>query len=595
MRAYSADTDKKIFRHEAELARLGNPDIPKRPPIIQDEDLEDSQKNILELDHVRDLMQRFKNLTQKRYGTADPRLGDALLSLGYWVLVLTGLLPEQTHKIYTQPRLFQRFRELYQSYSDGEETDMKLLTAEYKRACRYVMGVADVIGATPSICADERIYLGAHPNLIIIDEAGKVMEMFLQPIFAFFPHCRRFIIAGDTRQNRAHQGNLTAANCHFTNQSKVSLLERALIAGAARVYQNHQHRQLSALNRLPNEKWYGGALTTDSSVDNIPEAAQFREWMNGMFGIQENMIFLDVDGSVAQRIGKNPSLLNYDQLRLAVHVIIDLLKAHFSPSDITFMAPYTQQLSMMSRALQDVSRVPTLSALKLHEIQCISYDTMQGMEANIVVTTLTVTKRIGFLRDRRRMTTEATRPCFGHIYIGATHDMEKDKRYRGSAIKDVVDFCNVNHLRKFVDLDTMGCIHIPSVQIDDSTFVDRSRAEEGPSVGSDPSFEVFAMPTKLAGKDSEPVDANWATGSHVNDNMVGGIWNNDESGKGNDNGNTGTGTWDGGESGNGDRNEGGNGNTGTGTWDDGEGGDGTANSDMVSSQSYASDSCFFPP
>ena len=30
-----------------------------------------------------------------------------------------------------------------------------------------------------------------------------------------------------------------------------------LICGATRVYQNHQHRQISALNRLPNEKWYG--------------------------------------------------------------------------------------------------------------------------------------------------------------------------------------------------------------------------------------------------------------------------------------------------------------------------------------------------
>lgn len=53
---------------------------------------------------------------------------------------------------------------------------------------------ADVIGATPSICADERIYFGAHPNVIVIDEVIKVMEMYLLPVFAYFPHYCRFIL-----------------------------------------------------------------------------------------------------------------------------------------------------------------------------------------------------------------------------------------------------------------------------------------------------------------------------------------------------------------------------------------------------------------
>lgn len=300
------------------------------------------------------------------------------------------------------------------------------------------------------------------------------MEMFLLPVFAYFPYCRRFIVAGDTKQNRAYQGSLTTTNSHFSNQSKVSILERALISGAVRVFQNHQHRQISSLNKLPNEKWYGGALTTDSKADNIPEAFQFRECMNGIFGIKENLIFLDIAGSVALRIGRNPSLFNYDQLRLAVHVLIDLLRARFSPSDIVFMAPYSQQLSMMRRALLEISRTPTLSILELQRISCVSYDNMQGMEANIVVTTLTVTTRIGFLRDRRRLNTEATRPRFGHIIIGAIRDMEKDRGYRESAVKDVVDFCVENRLRKFVDLEKMVCAHIPSVRIEESTFVDRS-------------------------------------------------------------------------------------------------------------------------
>lgn len=460
VRAYSATTDRKIYQHEADMTRLGNPNIPKRPSVIQSDDLE-SHQDILELDHVRDLMDSFKTHTKMRHGTTDPRLGDVVLSLSYWVLVLTGLLPDVVHEVYTNSRLFIRFRELYRSYSYGEKTDRKLLAEEYKRACRYVINVADVIGATPSIFADERIYLAAHPDLIIIDEAGKVMEMFLLPVFAFFPYCRRFILAGDTRQNRAHQGSLTASNCHFSNQSKVSLLERALICGASRVFQNHQHRQLSSLNKLPNEKWYGNTLTTDPRVDLAPEASLIRNWMKGMFGLETNFIFLDVSNSIATRIGKSPSLVNYQQLRLGVHVIIDILRAHFAPDKVVFMAPYTQQLPLMRRALKDVSQQAAFLTLGLDQVACVSYNTIQGIEAEIVVTTLTITKRIGFLQDGRRLFTEMTRPRFGHIVIGASRDMEQDKRYRGSPLQDVVDFCKENRIRKFVDLDTMGCPQNP--------------------------------------------------------------------------------------------------------------------------------------
>lgn len=84
-------------------------------------------------------------------------------------------------------------------------------------------------------------------TLTFIDEGGKVMKMFLLFIFAYFPHCCRFLIAGDPRQNRAHQGRVNGTNCHFNNQDKVFIFERALVFDAAKFYQNHQHRQFFCL------------------------------------------------------------------------------------------------------------------------------------------------------------------------------------------------------------------------------------------------------------------------------------------------------------------------------------------------------------
>lgn len=195
-----------------------------------------SKQDFFEFVLVRDLVEQFKAHNKERHGTSDSRFGDEGLSLGYWVLVLIGFLPEITHQVYTKLDLFIAFRNLYKSYDKGKKIDMKELSKEYRRACRYVMSVADVIGATPSVCADERIYLDAHSIWIVIDEAGKVMKMFLLFVFAYFSYCRRFILAEDIKQNDSNQSGLTVANCHFSYQGKVSILERAMITGAARVY-----------------------------------------------------------------------------------------------------------------------------------------------------------------------------------------------------------------------------------------------------------------------------------------------------------------------------------------------------------------------
>lgn len=164
VRAYSTNIDKKIYQHPAEKARFSNSAILKRPPIIQEDRLDESEKEILELDHVRGLMDHYKAHTKQRHGTTDPRLGDVALSMGYWVLVLTGLISEK-HEVFTKPNLFIRFRKLYQKYSEGEKIDLKLFSEKYRRVCR---SIADVIGTTSSNCADERIYLDVHPNITII-------------------------------------------------------------------------------------------------------------------------------------------------------------------------------------------------------------------------------------------------------------------------------------------------------------------------------------------------------------------------------------------------------------------------------------------
>ena len=50
--------------------------------------------------------------------------------------------------------------------------------------------------------------------------------------------------------------------------------------------------------------------------------------------------------------------------------------------------------------------------------------------------------------------------------------MERNKEHRGNAVKDTVDFRNTRGLRKLIELEKLSCVHIPSVRVEESTFVD---------------------------------------------------------------------------------------------------------------------------
>lgn len=103
---------------------------------------------------------------------------------------------------------------------------------------------------------------------------------------------------------------------------------------------------------------------------------------NDMFGVRANLTFLDVSNSVAMKLGKNPSLFNYEQLLLAAHVIIDFLRAQFVPSDVVFMAPYIQQLSMMGRALQDLSKLQVFSMPRLDRFSLNPFNNLKQRTYN---------------------------------------------------------------------------------------------------------------------------------------------------------------------------------------------------------------------
>ena len=87
-------------------------------------------------------------------------------------------------------------------------------------------------------------------------------------------------------------------------------------------------------------------------------ASQSQEWMNGMFGIRENLIFLDVNHSIALRIGRNPLLFSYEQLRMVVQIFASHTSARLRLSFqlICHLRDFIWKLVSISDAMRDAVR-----------------------------------------------------------------------------------------------------------------------------------------------------------------------------------------------------------------------------------------------
>lgn len=157
-------------------------------------------------------------------------------------------------------------------------------------------------------------------------------------------------------------------------------------------FKPHQH---FSNTQMTKRKWYDGTLTVRSTRITFQRLPIFKTGLmvrsesrqiscfrtNSIFGLTEHLLILDERYIRSQgkphflryfqfgshKIGKNPSLFNYEQLCLAAHVIIDLSRASFRVQAIFALsiAAYFQQLLMTQHALQDLSQLSVFLTLKL--------------------------------------------------------------------------------------------------------------------------------------------------------------------------------------------------------------------------------------
>jgi senataxin len=239
-------------------------------------------------------------------------------------------------------------------------------------------------------------------DVLIVDEAGQSVEA--ETLIAFQHMPKKVLLVGDTKQLPASVLSQLAKEKKFDR----SMMERLeLISGTtSRPLQlTIQYRMHTDINEWPSKQFYGGKLTTDTSVNSHANT-----------GLQQSIAFYDITSGKEGKSGtsrKNEKEANY------VIEIIRRLRETDKKSRIGVITFYTAQVDAIQNKLKqeasDVKKLVTVNTV----------DGFQGDEREIIILSCVCAgNTIGFLNDPRRLNVAITRAKNTRIVIGNSGTLE---------------------------------------------------------------------------------------------------------------------------------------------------------------------------
>lgn len=287
-----------------------------------------------------------------------------------------------------------------------------------REAARAVMESARVICATCAGAAGDDLR-GERFDVAVCDEATQATEPTALVAFLRAP---KVILAGDHKQlpptvlSRAAQaGGLGVSLFERMVEAHPEACETLLV----------QHRMHADLMAWPSRSMYDGALRAHPDAasrtlrDVLPE---------GTVLDAPPLLFVDTAGrgwDESQDEG-DESRLNEGEATAARAVVLGLLDAGLSPSELAVITPYSAQAARV-RALLAESEVSP-------EVEVDTIDAFQGREKDAVVLSMVRSNErgeLGFLKDLRRMNVAITRARRHLCVLGDSATLARHPYYEG--------------------------------------------------------------------------------------------------------------------------------------------------------------------
>jgi len=212
-----------------------------------------------------------------------------------------------------------------------------------------------IIGCTTTGAAKQsRLIRAAKPDVIIVEEAGEILESHV--LTAMAPTVKQLVLIGDHKQLRPKVNNftLTVEKGDGFDLNR-SLFERLIIQGASHKTLSKQHRMVPEISKFPRQ------LTYPDLVDGPNTSGRER-----IRGLRDRVVFLNHGKQEASdkdiRDRRDPTVKESKRNPFEAEMVLNCVKylgqQGYATTQIVVLTPYLGQL----RTIQDLLRDNNLYA-----------------------------------------------------------------------------------------------------------------------------------------------------------------------------------------------------------------------------------------
>ncbi|XP_073541697.1 DNA replication ATP-dependent helicase/nuclease DNA2 isoform X2 [Phyllobates terribilis] len=303
----------------------------------------------------------------------------------------------------------------------GEEEICKTKSIKSLSALEELYNSQPVV-ATTCMGVNHPIFTRRRFDFCIVDEASQISQpICLGPLF----FANRFVLVGDHQQLPPLVQSIEARDLGMSE----SLFKRLERNQEAVVQLNVQYRMNSKIMALSNKLVYEGQLECAServsaAIVQLPHLKtlqlelEFREspenvWVRDVLEPSNPVYFLNTEEIPALETEEKCGISNWIEAKLVFLLTSLFLKAGCKPSDIGIIAPYRQQLKVISSYFTNLSS----SGVEVNTV-----DKYQGRDKSIIILSFVrsnIDGKLGdLLKDWRRLNVALTRAKHKLIMIG---------------------------------------------------------------------------------------------------------------------------------------------------------------------------------
>ncbi|KAM4704441.1 DNA replication ATP-dependent helicase/nuclease DNA2 [Rhinophrynus dorsalis] len=312
--------------------------------------------------------------------------------------------------------------------------------------------------ATTCMGVNHPIFTRRKFDFCIVDEASQISQpICLGPLF----FADRFVLVGDHQQLPPLVQSSEARDLGMSE----SLFKRLERNQDAVVQLTVQYRMNSKIMALSNKLVYEGRLECAServstAVVQLPHLKalrlelEFKEnndssWVKDVLEPSNPVWFLNTEKIPALETEEKCGISNWIEAKLVFHLTSLFLKAGCKPSDIGIIAPYRQQLKVISNYFTTLSS----SAVEVNTV-----DKYQGRDKSIIIVSFVRSNNDGklgdLLKDWRRLNVALTRAKHKLIMLGSVPTLS-----RFLSLEQLI--CHLRSENLIFDLPTGAHEHFP--------------------------------------------------------------------------------------------------------------------------------------